>query len=99
MEPMEPMEPMKPMKPMKPMEAAPQWWPDKLGTPAASGGQDSLRYAWFPETKRLAVQRDGSITLHDSGDHEIAGVSQGGGDPVFTSQHGSVKLGDLPVVS
>ena len=89
------MEPMKPMQPMKPMEAGPAWWPDGLGQPASSGGQNGTRYAFFPDHRRLAVERDGKVTLYDSGDHRIGGVSQeqgGGGTLAFTSQHGEVTL-------
>lgn len=25
------------------------WWPPELGQPAASGAQNTLRYAWFPD--------------------------------------------------
>lgn len=67
------MEPMKPMHPMKPMEAGPAWWPDGLGQPASSGGQNGTRYAFFPDHRRLAVERDGKVTLYDSGDHRIGG--------------------------
>jgi hypothetical protein len=92
------MEPMKPMQPMKPMESGPAWWPDDLGQPASSGGQNDVRYAFFPDHNRLAIERDGKVTLYDSGDHRIQGVSQeGGGDRplAFTSQHGEVTLEQL----
>lgn len=75
-----------------------QWWPDGLGTPSASGGQNDMRYACFPDTRRLAVQRDGALNLYDTGDHRILGVSQqqsGGQDLTFTSQHGLVRLHEL----
>ena len=99
---MEPMKPLKPMEPMKPMEATKPWWPEKLGQPSSSGGQNGLRYAFFPKAHRLAVEKDGDVTLYDSGDHEIHGVSQsqGGEDSLtFSSQKGSVGLKDLKKAS
>ncbi|MBD0271514.1 MAG: hypothetical protein ICV73_06250 [Acetobacteraceae bacterium] len=88
---------MKPMQPMKPMDPGPVWWPDDLGQPASSGGQNGVRYAFFPD-RRLAVQRDGEVALYDSGDHRITGVSQSQGSgrsPAFTSQRGEVTLDQL----
>lgn len=74
------------------------WWPDGLGTPSASGAQNSMRYAYFPGARRLAVQQDGRLSLYDTGDHRISGVSQqqGGAQSLsFTSQHGPVSLDSL----
>ena len=94
-----PLEPMKPMKPMKPMDFGPAWWPSDLGQPASSGGQNDVRYAFFPEHQRLAVEQNGKVSLYDSGDHRIDGVSQaqGGGDRplAFTSEKGEVTLDQL----
>lgn len=77
------------------------WWPAGLGRPASTGAQDDTRYAYFPESRRLAVQAGGRTTLHDTGNHRIGGVAQaqgGGSSLAFTSQHGPVRLADLPVV-
>jgi hypothetical protein len=74
------------------------WWPGDLGVPAAVGAQNDLRYAWFPGTRRLAVQYGGRVRVFDTGDHSIGGVSQqqGGGQSItFTSQHGTVRLDEL----
>jgi hypothetical protein len=74
------------------------WWPGDLGVPAAVGVQNDLRYAWFPGTRRLAVQYGGRVRVFDTGDHSIGGVSQqqGGGQSItFTSQHGTVRLDEL----
>jgi hypothetical protein len=96
------MKPMTPMKPMEPMKPQPQWWPDGLGEPSATGSQNDLRYAYFSASRRLAVQRGGRTTLYDTGDHGIGGVSQqqhnGDGGATFTSQNGDVRLDDLTVV-
>ena len=77
------------------------WWPEGLGHPAASGSQNESRYAFFPEARRLAVETGGRVTLHDTGDHRIGGVSQQQGSSYslsFTSQHGPVRLEEMPVV-
>ena len=82
--------------------AASGWWPVELGAPAASGAQNDYRYAYFPATRRLAVQRNGRLELYDTGDHRIFGVSQqqggGGQSPVFSSDKGQVRLPDLAPV-
>jgi hypothetical protein len=98
MEPMKPMKPMEPMKPMKPMDFGPAWWPDDLGQPNTSGGQNDVKYAFFSDKHRLAVQKNGKLTVYDSGDHRISGVSQQQGSNhslVFTSQHGTVNVDEL----
>jgi hypothetical protein len=77
------------------------WWPDDLGAPASTGAQNDIRYAFFPAARRLAIQIGGRTTLYDSGDHRISGVSQqqrGDASLTFTSQHGVVRVADLPVV-
>ena len=102
MKPMTPMKPMEPMKPMKPMAPPERWWPNKLGEPNSVGGQNDLRYAYFADIHRLAVQRGGKITLYDTGHHRIGGVSQqqqnNDSAATFTSQIGDVRLDDLKVV-
>ena len=98
MEPMKPMKPMAPLKPMEPMSAAEKWWPDELGQPSASGSQDGLRYAFFPDKQRLLLERDGKLTHYDTGDHRISGVSQQAStrqEIAFASQNGAVKLDEL----
>lgn len=80
-----------------------RWWPGDLGRPAASGAQNDMRYAVFPEARRLAVERDGRVVVHDTGAHRIGGVSQHQQGPDrglrFTSQLGAVGIAELPVVS
>ena len=95
---MEPMKPMKPMEPMAPMDFGPAWWPKDLGQPASSGGQDEVKYAFFPEKRRLAIREGGQVTVYDSGDHRISGVSQqrgGGRSLAFSSDNGEVTVEDL----
>ena len=77
-----------------------QWWPGDLGSPFSSGGQNNTRYAVFPN--RLAVESNGQVTVYDTLDHNIGGVSQQqGGDNslTFSSQYGTISVNQLPVVS
>ncbi len=78
------------------------WWPEGLGAPSSTGAQNDMRYAVFPETRRLAIGIGDRIEVFDIGDHQIGGVSQQqGGDRslTFVSQHGLVKVADLPRVT
>jgi hypothetical protein len=77
------------------------WWPAGLGQPSAAGGQNDMRYACFPGQNRLAVMRDGRVTVYDTGVYRISGFSQqqGAGQRLtFSSQMGNVGLEDLRVV-
>lgn len=74
------------------------WWPEGLGRPASVGAQNAMRYAVFPEARRLAVDRGGAVEIYDTGDHLIGGASQqqGGGQSLsFSSQLGAVALEGL----
>jgi hypothetical protein len=77
------------------------WWPTELGHAGSTGAQNNLRYACFPATRRLAIDINGQITMYDTGDHQIGGFSQqqsGDQSLTFTSQFGTVRVADLPVV-
>jgi Short C-terminal domain len=77
------------------------WWPSDLGTAGSTGAQNSLRYAYFPSTRRLAIDQNGQVTVYDTGDHQIGGFSQqqsGDQSLTFTSQFGLVRVADLPVI-
>ena len=52
------------------------WWPAGLGRPAAVGVQNELRYAVFPETRRLVIDDRGTVSVYDTGSHRIFGVAQ-----------------------
>ncbi|WP_424931210.1 SHOCT domain-containing protein [Amaricoccus macauensis] len=83
------------------MQQSSDWWPESLGTPSSVGAQNNLRYAFFPSTRRLAIRLGDDTTVYDTGDHQIGGFSQQqGGDQslTFTSQHGLVRVADLPKV-
>jgi hypothetical protein len=78
------------------------WWPAGLGHASATGAQNGMRYACFPESHRVAVEQGGKVTLYDSGDHRISGVSQqqsSSQDLTFSSQKGTIRATDLPVVN
>jgi hypothetical protein len=69
---------MKPMKPMKPMQFsnAPRWWPEDLGQPNATGGQDQVQYAYPKDVHRLLLREEGRISIYDTGGYQIQGISQ-----------------------
>jgi hypothetical protein len=65
------------------------WWPANLGVPSSAGGQNTVRYAIFPSTRRLAIQINGVTRVFDTGDHHIGGVQQQqGGGGVQQQQQG-----------
>jgi hypothetical protein len=77
------------------------WWPEGLGNPSATGAQNDMRYACFPDQRRLAVMRDGKVRVYDTGDHRINGFSQQQSTAQtlgFTSQNGLVLLEHLKEV-
>ncbi|MGB5110451.1 MAG: SHOCT domain-containing protein [Mycobacterium sp.] len=75
------------------------WWPDDLGVPSSSGGQNNSRYAVFPNAQRLAIQTNGVTRIFDTGEHRIGGVQQqqggGYGTASFTSQFGTFDVSSL----
>ena len=75
------------------------WWPGDLGHAASTGAQNQMRYAWFPDTARLAIDAgNGHVRIYDTAGHNIGGFSQqqsGDQSLRFTSQHGLVKLSEL----
>ena len=76
-------------------------WPAELGQPSAQGARSDMRYAFFPQTNRLAVSQNGQTTLYDTTGHDVSGFGQGqDGDQRlnFSSQHGTMPLHALPVV-
>jgi hypothetical protein len=82
--------------------AAPNWWGPELNFPNSAGGQNGMRYAWFAQARRLAIESNGQVIVYDTLDHSIGGVSQqqsGGYSVTFSSQYGYVDLSRLPVVS
>ncbi len=81
--------------------ATDHWWPRDLGLPSATGAQNDMRYACFPDQRRLAVMRDGRVRVYDTGEHRIGDFSQqqsGTQSLTFTSRSGPVRLEDLKQV-
>jgi hypothetical protein len=79
-----------------------EWWPAEIGWPNSTGAQNNVRYAYFQQARRLAIDVNGTVTVYDTLDHQIGGFSQQqsyGGSVSFSSQHGLVNVADLPVVS
>jgi hypothetical protein len=75
------------------------WWPPELGNAAATGAQNSLRYAYFPMMHRLAIDYGSRIEIYDTLDHNIQGFGQqqaGDASLTFSSQHGVVRVNTLP---
>jgi Short C-terminal domain len=79
------------------------WWPAELGNPSSSGGQNDARYAYFPQSRRLAILHNGKIRLYNTLNHQITGVQQqqGGylGSLTFSSQYGTFGVDALPLES
>jgi hypothetical protein len=78
------------------------WWPGELGWPNSTGSQNNVRYAYFAQSRRLAIEVNGAVTVYDTLDHQIGGFSQQqsyGGSLTFSSQYGLVDVASLPVVS
>lgn len=104
---MEGMKPMQPMKPMEPMQTGgnDRWWPESLGdSPNSAGGQNEMRYAYFGDKNRLAVDTGGgSVVVYDTKGHQVSGVQQeqsgGGKKLVFTGGSEKLDLDQLPKVS
>jgi hypothetical protein len=47
------------------------WWPPGLGRPGAVGAHNDLRYAVFPDTRRLVIDDRGAISVYDTVDHRF----------------------------
>lgn len=74
------------------------WWPAELGRPSTSGAQNGMRYAYFPEARRLVIDENGAVSLYETGDHDISGVfqQQGGSQSVrFSGRNGAIDLQSL----
>ena len=82
--------------------SAADWWGPGLRWPDSTGVQNGVRYAYFAQAHRLAIEVNGSVTVYDTLDHQIGGFSQQqsyGGSLGFNSQYGLVDVARLPVVS
>ena len=78
------------------------WWPADLRWPNSTGAQNGVRYAYFSQARRLAIELNGQVTVYDTLDHQIGGFSQQqsyGGTLSFNSQYGLIDVASLPVIS
>jgi hypothetical protein len=79
-----------------------RWWPDDLGTPAQTGGQNDIRYALFTRANRLVVRNGRKLIVYDTSGHEVTGASQqqagSFGSIVIHTRRGVVPLDSLTVV-
>ena len=78
------------------------WWPADLRWPNSTGAQNGVRYAYFSQARRLAIEVSGTVTVYDTLDHSIGGFSQQqsyGGTLSFNSQYGLIDVASLPVIS
>ena len=99
---MTPMKPMEPMKPMKPMSSNTGWWPDELGNPSSSGGQNDLSYAYFPDHDRIAVKEGKDVTIFDAKGLNVSGFGQQQSNGVqgltINTNKGQIAVSSLPKV-
>ena len=73
-----------------------------LRWPNSTGSQNGVRYAYFAQARRLAIEVHGRVTVYDTLDHQIGGFSQQqshGGSLSFNSQYGLIDVASLPVIS
>jgi hypothetical protein len=78
------------------------WWGADLRWPNSTGAQNNVRYAYFAQARRLAIDVHGRVTIYDTLDHQIGGFSQQqsqGATLSFNSQYGLIDVERLPVVS
>jgi len=78
------------------------WWGADLRWPNSTGAQNGVRYAYFAQARRLAIELNGQVTVYDTLDHSIGGFSQQqsyGGTLSFNSQYGLIDVASLPVIS
>jgi hypothetical protein len=74
------------------------WWPSEYGSPSSAGSQNNMRYAFFPDARRLIVEGEFGRKIYDTGEHMISGVSQQQSTAqslTFQSQRGVVRLDQL----
>lgn len=85
------------------LQGSSDWWPSDLMYPNSVGSQNGMRYAYFAQARRLAIEEAGRVTVYDTLDHQIGGFSQaqgtGAASLLLNSQYGQVNLSSLPVVS
>jgi hypothetical protein len=81
--------------------AANPWWPVEFGFPASVGAQNDVRYAFFPDKRRLVIDERGTRSIYDTGEHLLTGFSQQQGvghQLAFSSAGGSVSIDQLLLI-
>jgi hypothetical protein len=78
--------------------AASSWWPVEFGVPASVGAQNAMRYAFFPDKRRLVIEEGGRLSVYDTGEHLLTGFGQQQGADqtlTFSTASGRVPIDDL----
>ena len=79
-----------------------RWWPAEYGEAAAAGMQNDIAYAFFPQHSRLLIRHGDELTIYDTGEHRITGVSQQQSSHVrnliFSTERGSVSEAMLTII-
>jgi len=78
---------------------ASSWWPSPYASPAATGGQNDFRYAYFPQDDALVVEEKGRVIVYDTAGRDLRGFGQSQPGPPALSLHGrlgGVDLATLP---
>jgi hypothetical protein len=89
---------------LRPLQAASNSsWPSALGIASTSGTSAEMRYAYFPQNRRLAVESLGVLTIYDTAEYQFRGMLQAHsaeavGVSILT-QRGRVRLTDLATVA
>jgi hypothetical protein len=77
------------------------WWPGAFGHPATSGEQNGVRYAYFPQQRRLLLQQGARIDAYETGSYHITGAAQQqehASPLTFASDKGPVPINQLKCV-
>jgi hypothetical protein len=92
------------VRPLRPQPlASKSSWPAELGIASTSGTSPEMRYAYFPQNQRLAVEWHGVLTIYDTATYQFRGMLQAHsaeavGISILT-QRGRVRLEDLATVT
>ena len=78
------------------------WWPDAMGNPTFSGGQNDLQYAYFADRHQLWIKQGTTIYRYATGDDRLTGVAQQQSNTLktlsFVSQRGVITVSDFTLV-
>jgi hypothetical protein len=77
------------------------WWPASFGHPATSGEQNGMRYAYFPDQRRLLLQQGARIDAYDTTGHHITGAAQQQGRSstlTFSTDRGQISTSQLKCI-